>query len=118
MPKNHVTAIDEHMMCEPRTLRHHVSNLRLLKLDVGWKRDVDALEAVANISIVKVLPEALLRIVITDRSRDHLRRECDRWWRFTERSCSAPRPWCRQRASSRSNHRAVGTWSVVEYFAS
>lgn len=81
MLKDRVTAIRDTMLYEPRYLRHHVTNLRVLS------HLRDNVEAVANFTVVEVLPEELPRILITGRYRDHLQREADGEWRFTERQC-------------------------------
>ena len=81
MLKDRVTAIGETMMYEPRYLRHHITNLRVLS------EATDAVEAVANFSVIEVLPEELPRILITGRYRDRVRREADGQWRFSERLC-------------------------------
>lgn len=81
MLKDRVTAVRETMMYEPRYLRHHVTNLRVVR-DAG-----DEVEAVANFSVIEVLPEELPRILMAGRYRDRLRRESDGQWRFSERVC-------------------------------
>ncbi len=81
MLKDRVTAVRETMMYEPRYLRHHVTNLRVMS-----EAD-DEVEAVANFSVIEVLPEALPRILMAGRYRDRLQREMDGQWRFSERHC-------------------------------
>lgn len=81
MLKDRVTAVNETMVYEPRYLRHHVSNLRILN-DVA-----DEVEATANFSVIEVLPDGLPRILMCGRYRDRVRREADGAWRFTERLC-------------------------------
>lgn len=80
MLKDRVTAIRETMLYEPRYLRHHVTNLRVLS------HIASEVQAVANFTVVEVLPEELPRILLTGRYRDRLQRE-DGAWRFTERHC-------------------------------
>ena len=81
MLKDRVTAVRETMMYEPRYLRHHITNARILT-QAG-----DTMSAVANFTVIEVLPEELPRILITGRYRDQLRREADGAWRFVERRC-------------------------------
>ncbi|MGE3993661.1 aromatic-ring-hydroxylating dioxygenase subunit beta [Pseudorhodoplanes sp.] len=76
-----VTAVLETMMYEPRYLRHHVTNLRITKCD-----DTE-IEAVANFSVIEVLPESLPRILMVGRYLDRLLLESDGVWRFSERHC-------------------------------
>lgn len=80
MLKDRVTAIRDAMLYEPRYLRHHVTNLRVLS------HTADTVAAVANFTVVEVMPEELPRILITGRYRDRLQREAGEW-RFTERQC-------------------------------
>jgi 3-phenylpropionate/cinnamic acid dioxygenase small subunit len=81
MLKDRVTAVRETMMYEPRYLRHHVTNLRVVS------EATDEVEAVANFSVIEVLPDELPRILMVGRHRDRLRREEDGQWRFCERLC-------------------------------
>ena len=81
MLKDRVTAVHETMMYEPRYLRHHVTNLRVVS-QAG-----EEVEALANFSVIEVLPEELPRILMTGRYRDRVRREADGLWRFSERKC-------------------------------
>lgn len=81
MLKDRVTAVRETMMYEPRYLRHHVTNLRVVS------ETAHEVEAVANFSVIEVLPEELPRILMAGRYRDRLRREADGQWRFSERLC-------------------------------
>lgn len=81
MLHDRVTAVRETMMYEPRYLRHHVTNLRVIQAGS------DEVEAVANFSVIEVLPEELPRILMAGRYRDRLRREADGAWRFSERLC-------------------------------
>lgn len=81
MLKDRVTAVRETMMYEPRYLRHHITNARILT------QEGDSMSAVANFTVIEVLPEELPRILITGRYRDQLRREADGAWRFVERRC-------------------------------
>ena len=81
MLMDRVTAVRETMMYEPRYLRHHVTNLRVVT------EGPDEVEAVANFTVIEVLPEELPRILMTGRYRDRLRREADGQLRFSERRC-------------------------------
>ena len=81
MLKDRVTAVRETMMYEPRYLRHHITNLRVVS------ESADEVSAVANFTVNEVLPEELPRILMTGRYRDRLRREGDGQWRFVERRC-------------------------------
>ncbi len=80
MLRDRVTAIKETMMYEPRYLRHHVTNLRVLS------REPQKLTATANFSVIEVLPEALPRILMCGRYQDTLEQH-DSTWLFTERRC-------------------------------
>ena len=80
MLRDRVTAVRETMMFEPRYLRHHVTNLRVL----GHEGDV--LTAAANFSVIEVLPDELPRILIVGRYLDTLQR-AEGEWRFSERRC-------------------------------
>jgi len=80
MLRDRVTAVRETMMFEPRYLRHHVTNLRVLG------HDGDALTAAANFSVIEVLPDELPRILIVGRYLDTLQRT-DGEWRFRDRRC-------------------------------
>lgn len=81
MLMDRVTAVRETMMYEPRYLRHHITNARIVA-HAG-----DSMSAVANFTVIEVLPEELPRILITGRYRDRLKREADGEWRFVERRC-------------------------------
>lgn len=81
MLHDRVTAIRDTMMYEPRYLRHHVTNLRVLN------HTAEQVEAVANFTVIEVLPEELPRILMTGRYRDRLHCEADGQWRFVERQC-------------------------------
>lgn len=81
MLKDRVTAVRETMMYEPRYLRHHITNLRVVS------EAADEVEAVSNFTVIEVLPEELPRILMTGRYHDRLRREADGQWRFSERLC-------------------------------
>lgn len=80
MLRDRVTAVQETMMYEPRYLRHHVTNLRVRSVDG------EVLSAVANFSVIEVLPDELPRILMVGRYLDTLRRE-EGAWRFSERRC-------------------------------
>ena len=80
MLRDRVTAVQETMMYEPRYLRHHVTNLRVRSVDD------EVLSAVANFSVIEVLPDELPRILMVGRYLDTLRRE-EGAWRFSERRC-------------------------------
>lgn len=80
MLRDRVTAVQETMMYEPRYLRHHVTNLRVRSVDG------EVLSAVANFSVIEVLPDELPRILMVGRYLDTLRRE-EGSWRFSERRC-------------------------------
>lgn len=81
MLRDRVTAVQETMMYEPRYLRHHITNLRVVR------ESADEVEAVANFSVLEVLPEELPRILMVGRYRDRLQRDTDGQWRFSERLC-------------------------------
>ena len=81
MLKDRVTAIRETMMYEPRYLRHHVTNLRVRD------RDGARVDAVANFSVIEVLPDELPRILICGRYLDWIVRDVDGAWRFGQRRC-------------------------------
>lgn len=81
MLRDRVTAVQETMMYEPRYLRHHITNSRILRLDAH------AMDAVANFSVIEVLPESLPRILMAGRYRDRILQESDGSWRFAERLC-------------------------------
>lgn len=79
--EDRVRAVQETIMFEPRSLRHHVTNMR------GERREDGAIDARANFTVIEVLPDALPHILITGRYLDRIVRGADGILRFAEKRC-------------------------------
>jgi salicylate 5-hydroxylase small subunit len=75
-----VRALEETMLYEPRYLRHHITNLRVIGDTAA------GLETSANFSVIEVLPQELPQVLICGRYLDVVVRGDD-GWRFREKRC-------------------------------
>ena len=80
MLEDRVTAVNETMMYEPRYLRHHTSDIRIVTAST------DATAVRANFSVIEVLPDELPRVLMAGRYLDKLQRHGDAWL-FVEKLC-------------------------------
>ena len=80
MIKDRVTAARESTMAEPRTLRHFITNIRILAAGD------DAIRAEANVLIVQTMINRMTEIVLSGFYLDRIVRSGDRL-RFKERLC-------------------------------
>jgi 3-phenylpropionate/cinnamic acid dioxygenase small subunit len=69
MLEDRVRAVKETMVYEPRYLRHHITNARV----VG--HEGETILATANFSVIEVLPDELPRILSVGRYLDTLERD-------------------------------------------
>ncbi len=81
MIEDRVTAVTETMMYEPRYLRHHTSDIRVLE------SEPDRVRVRANFSVIEVLPDELPRVLMVGRYLDRLERDAAGAWLFTEKRC-------------------------------
>jgi salicylate 5-hydroxylase small subunit len=76
-----VRATQETIMHEPRYLRHHVTNVRVVADSPG------RIDATAHFSVIEVLPDELPRILCVGRYLDVIQRRSDGALEFVEKRC-------------------------------
>jgi salicylate 5-hydroxylase small subunit len=81
MLTDRIRAAQETIMHEPRYLRHQITNVRVV--NVAGAR----IDAIANFSVMEVLPDELPRILAVGRYIDVIERRSDGALEFSEKRC-------------------------------